>query len=82
MRTVRHMNDNTTNRTSAHRTAPAVQEHAPDLKTAFPDVDKAARALIYTLASALASNFDEARRLGCTDLLLVTTNVVARRVRN
>ena len=81
MRTVRRMNDNTTNRTSAHRTAPA-REHVPDLKTAFPDVDKAARALMYTLASALASNFDEARRLGCTDLLLVTTNVVARRVRN
>ena len=77
MRTVRHMNDNTTNRTSAHSPAPA-QEHAPDLKTAFPDVDKAARALMYTLASALASNFDEARRLGCTDLLLVTTNVVTR----
>lgn len=53
-------------------------EHAQDLKTAFPDVDKAARALMYTLASALASNFDEARRLGCTDLLLVTTNVVTR----
>jgi hypothetical protein len=83
MRTVRHMNDNTTNRTSAHRRPPApAQEHVPDLKTAFPDVDKAARALIYTLASALASNFDEARRLGCTDLLLVTTNVVARRVRS
>jgi hypothetical protein len=74
-------NENTTNRTSPHRPAPA-QEHAPDLTTAFPDVDKAARALMYTLASALASNFDEARRLGCTDLLLVTTNVVTRRVRN
>lgn len=77
MRTVRHMYENTTNRTSAHRSAPA-QEHAQDLETAFPDVDQAARALIYTLASALASNFDEARRLGYTDLLLVTTNVVTR----
>lgn len=71
------MNENTTSRTSAHRPAPAL-EHAQDLKTAFPDVDKAARALMYTLASALASNFDEARRLGCTDLLRVTTNVVTR----
>jgi hypothetical protein len=52
----------------------------PDLMTVFPNVDKAARALMYTLASALASDFDEARRLGCTDLLLATTNVVTRRV--
>lgn len=72
------MNKNKTSSTSAHRHAPA-QEHAPDLKTAFPDVDKAARALMYTLASALAADFDEARRLGCTDLLLMTTNVVTRR---
>jgi hypothetical protein len=35
---------------------------------------------MYTLASALAADFDEARRLGCTDLLLMTTNVVTRRV--
>jgi hypothetical protein len=72
------MNKNKTNCTSAHRDAPA-KEQAPDLKTAFPDVDKAARTLMYTLASALAADFDEARRLGCTDLLLMTTNVVTRR---
>jgi hypothetical protein len=58
------MNENKTNRT--------------DLKTAFPDVDKAARTLMYALASALASDFDEARRLGCTELLMVTTNFVTR----
>ncbi|MCV7261004.1 MULTISPECIES: hypothetical protein [Mycobacterium] len=52
----------------------------PDLMTVFPNVDKDVRALVYTLASVLASHFDEARRLGCTDLLLVTTNVVTRRV--
>lgn len=75
------MNKNKTSSTSAHRHA-LPQEHAPDLKTAFPDVDKAARALMYTLASALAVDFDEARRLGCTDLLLVTTNVVTRRARS
>ena len=73
------MNKNKTSSTSAHRPPAPAQGHAPDLKTAFPDVDKAARALLYTLASALASDFDEARRLGCTDLLLVTTNVVTRR---
>ncbi|MCV7103768.1 hypothetical protein [Mycobacterium palustre] len=73
------MNENKTNRAPAHRPAPA-QEHMPDLMTVFPNVDKAARALMYTLASALASDFDEARRLGCTDLLLATTNVVTRRV--
>ena len=78
MRTVRPMNENTTNWTSAHRPAPSL-EHALDLKTVFPDVDKAACALIYTLASALVADFDEARRLGCTDLLLMTTNVVTRR---
>ena len=50
-----------------------------DLKTVFPEVDRAARTLMYTLASALASDFDEARRLGCTDLLLMTTNVVSHR---
>ncbi|MCQ4360300.1 hypothetical protein KQR54_03905 [Mycobacterium gordonae] len=50
-----------------------------DLKTVFPEVNRAARALMYTLASALASDFDEARRLGCTDLLLMTTNIVTRR---
>ena len=72
------MNKNKTSSTYAHRHA-AAQEHAPDLKTAFPDVDKAARAFMYTLASALAADFDEARRLGCADLLLVTTNVVTRR---
>jgi hypothetical protein len=37
---------------------------------------------MYTLTSALASNVGEARRLGCTDLLLVTTNVLTRRVTN
>jgi hypothetical protein len=50
-----------------------------DLKTVFPEVDRAARTLMYTLASALASDFDEARRLRCTDLLLMTTNIVTHR---
>lgn len=58
------------------------QEAAGSVGLKAPDVDKAVRALMYTLASALAPNFDEARRLGCTDLLLVTTNVVSRRARN
>lgn len=53
--------------------------NGPDLKTVFPEVDRAARALMYTLASALASDFDEARRLRCTDLLLTTTNIVTHR---
>ncbi|ETW21571.1 hypothetical protein [Mycobacterium gastri] len=47
-----------------------------DLKTVFTEVDRAARLLMYMLASALASDFDDARRLGCTDLLLMTTNIV------
>jgi len=50
-----------------------------DLKTAFAEVDRAARTLMYTLTSALASDFDEARRLGCADLLLMTTNIVTHR---
>jgi hypothetical protein len=50
-----------------------------DLKAVFLEVDQAARTLMYWLASALAAEFDEARRLGCTDLLLMTTNVVTRR---
>ncbi len=49
-----------------------------DLKTVFPEVDRAARTLMYTLASAVATNLDEARRLRCTDLLLMTTNIVSR----
>ncbi len=52
--------------------------NGPDLKTVFPKVDRAARTLMYTLTSALATDFDEARRLRCTDLLLMTTNVVSR----
>jgi hypothetical protein len=60
------MNENKRNRT--------------DLKTALPDVHKAARTLMHALASALASDFDEARRLGCTNLLVVTANFVTRRV--
>ncbi|MGX9670397.1 hypothetical protein [Mycobacterium sp. HM-7] len=63
------MNKNVRNQTSAR----------PDLKTAFPEVDQAARTLMYWLASALVSDIDEARRLGFTDLLLMTTNVVSRR---
>ncbi|WP_156628601.1 hypothetical protein [Mycobacterium sp. 1274756.6] len=35
----------------------------PDPKTVFPEVGQAARTLMYWLASALASDFDEARRL-------------------
>jgi len=53
--------------------------NGPDLKIVFPEVDKAARTLMYTLASTLASDFDEARRLRCTDLLLMTTNIVTHR---
>ena len=45
----------------------------------FPEVDRAPRTLMYTLASALASDFDEARRLRCTDLLLMTINIVTHR---
>lgn len=80
MRTVRRMNKNTTNRTCAHRRPAPAQQNAPDLATVFPDVDQAARALMRALASAVASDFDEARRLRCTDLLLVTTNVVTSSV--
>ena len=53
------MYKNKTNRAPARRPAPAL-EHAPDLKAVFSDVDKAARDLMYTLASALATDFDEA----------------------
>lgn len=53
-----------------------------ELETVFPDVDRAARALMYTLASALASDFDEARRLGCTFLLLMATNLVTQGARS
>lgn len=71
-RTFRLMNKNVKNQTAAR----------PDLKTVFPEVDRAARPLMYWLASALVSDFDEASRLGLTDLLLMTTNVVSHRARD
>ena len=57
------------------------QDAGCDLKTVFPDVDRAASALVYALASALASDFEESRRLGCRELLLLTTNFISRRGR-
>lgn len=56
------------------------QDSGRDLKAVFPDVDRAAGALVHALASALALDFDEAQQLGCADQLLATTNfVLARR---